>query len=256
MHTDKKLAHVGFAADAVVAGFLRGQRELPKRPTQNAVLRPEKPDQNGFNPNAIIPFGITTGHVRQAMNEFCEFLGFVDLQLTGKGMMRFEEMFMPANFSSIVGEFIAASIPKYCKAIVRNRYHNGHPDLLPAGKYRDNAAQHAGADGIEIKASRYLKAWQGHNPEDAWLMVFVFQGGRPSDQAKGIELIPFRFLMVAGALLCKEDWLFAGRSATSRRTITASVTKVGLAKMMSNWIYKCKELREGKVDLVARNTDE
>lgn len=229
---------------------------MSKRPPQDAVLIPQKPDQNGFNLKAIIPLGLTTRHVRRAMDEFCEFLGFVDLQLVGKGMMRFEEMFMPANFSSIVGEFIAASIPKYCKTVVRNRYHNGHPDLLPAGKYDGNAAQHAGADGIEIKASRYLKGWQGHNPEDAWLMVFVFRSGRPVDQAKGISLIPFRFLMVAGALLCKEDWLFAGRSETSRRTITASVTKIGLEKMMSNWIYKCNELREGELDLVARNSNQ
>lgn len=199
---------------------------------------PEVPASDGFNPNAVIPFGVTVGHIREAMMEFTSFLGFIDTQLCSRGMERFEDMLMPANFSSIVGEFMTASIPKHCSTVVKNTYHNGHPDMLPAGKYPKDGAQHAGADGIEVKASRYLKAWQGHNPEDAWLMVFAFSSGRPADKHKGIKPAPFRFLMVAGALLDKSDWLFAGRSATSRRTITASVTQAGYDKMMANWIYR------------------
>jgi hypothetical protein len=88
-----------------------------------------------------------------------------------------------------------------------------------------------------------LKAWQGHNPEDVWLMVFVFDSNRPSDEGKGYPPRPFQFIMVVGARLTKEDWVFSGRSATSRRTITASVTQLGYQKTMSNWIYKAPELR-------------
>lgn len=212
---------------------------------------PEIPDAKGFNPNAVLPFGLTTKHIQNAMIEFTEFLGFIDTQLVTKGMERFEDMLMPANFSSMVGEFMTASIPKYCKTIVKNTYHNGHPDMLPAGKYENNSAKHAGADGIEVKASRYLKSWQGHNAEDVWLMVFSFEGGRPTDKAKAIKSAPFRFLMVTGALLEKSDWKFAGRSETSRRTITASVMRSGYDKMMSNWIYRAPSLREGELDLIA-----
>jgi hypothetical protein len=75
-------------------------------------------------------------------------------------------------------------------------------------------------------------------------MVFVFAGGRPSDMVKKIEPAPFRFIMVVGAMLTKSDWLFAGRSETSRRTITASVTNTGYEKMMANWIYKSPALRK------------
>jgi hypothetical protein len=212
---------------------------MPKTPAVDlAICTPVVPSAKHLNSKAIIPFGVTTEHVFKAMKEFTDFLGFIDTQLFTKGMMRFEEMLMPANFSSMVGEFMTASIPKYCKSIVRNTYHNGHPDLLPAGKYPNNAAQHAGSAGIEIKASRYLKAWQGHNPEDTWLMVFVFESGRPSDAAKGIAPVQFRFLAVYGALLRKKDWQFAGRSETSRRTITASVLPSGFTKMSNNWIYR------------------
>ena len=65
-------------------------------------------------------------------------------------------------------------------------------------------------------------------------MVFVFDSNRAKDT------IPnrFKFISVAGALLTQSDWNFSGRSGTSRRTITASVTPSGFSKMSANWIYR------------------
>jgi len=226
-------------------------------PIKPDVCVPEEALRRHFNPKEEIPFGVTVNHVHAAMKGFTDFLGFIDTQLRSREMARFEEMLMPANFSSIVSEFMSATIPKYCKMVVKNTYHNGHPDMLPTGKYMQNAAQHAGMDGIEVKASRYLKGWQGHNVEDVWLMIFIFASGRPSDASKGIKPIRFRFLAVYGAMLRKADWKFAGRNAESRRTITASVTDTGYAKMVDNWIYRAPTLftkAEGK--LVSRDGDE
>jgi hypothetical protein len=67
-------------------------------------------------------------------------------------------------------------------------------------------------------------------------MVFVFDSNRPKD--KDLAPRPFRFVKVVGAQLKKDDWLFSGRSDTSRRTITASVTDTGYQKMEANWIYR------------------
>lgn len=198
---------------------------------------PEVPILADFNPKATIPFGVSVEHVQRTMANFADFLRVVDTALVRKGMLRLEDMLMPANFSSMVGEFIAANLPRHSYGVVRNTYHNGHPDLLPSGKYAKDAAQHAGSDGIEIKASRYLKGWQGHNAEDTWLMVFAFDSGRPSDQLQARPQKPFRFLAVYGAMLTKADWQFAGRSAVSRRTITATVLPSGFEKMAKNWIY-------------------
>jgi hypothetical protein len=155
-------------------------------------------------------------------------------------MLRLESFLMPANFSSMVGEFMAAAIPKYCKAILKNRYHNGHPDLVPQGHYPGDSVLH-GPEGIELKASRHLSGWQGHNPEDVWLMVYVFDANSSRDEALGIEPKPFRFVKVIGARLKKSDWQFSGRSSTSRRTITASVKRSGFEKMEANWIYRASE---------------
>lgn len=129
------------------------------------------------------------------------------------------------------------TIPRYCSDLVKNGYHNGHPDLLPAGRFPANAVQYA-HEGIEIKGSRHRSGWQGHNPESVWLMVFHFDSNTASHQNKQIPPRPFRFQGVYGAKLEIEDWAFSGRSATSRRTITASVNQNGVVKMKANWIYR------------------
>jgi hypothetical protein len=190
-----------------------------------------------FNPTAELPYGLSTINIRKSMEGFIEFLGFLNSQLHSRQLARLEAFMMPANFSSMVGEFMASLIPTHCKTLQRNAYHNGHPDLVPTGKYKDNAVRH-GADGIEIKSSRNIRGWQGHNAEDTWLMVFVFESNSSRDGLTGIAPKQFRFVKVVGARLEKSDWQFSGRSATSRRTITASVTRSGFEKMEANWIYR------------------
>ena len=196
---------------------------------------PVKADK--FNKKASIPFGCSVEHIQSAMNDFISFLGFINVQLATKEIHRLEAFMMPANFSSLVGEFMTATIPKYCPTLIKNCYHNGHPDLLPTGKFPKNSMLHA-EEGIEIKASRHVSGWQGHNAEDVWLMVFVFDSNTARDKALEIGPRPFRFVKVVGALIAKSDWNFSGRSETSRRTITASVTRTGFEKMERNWIYR------------------
>lgn len=207
-----------------------------KEELEVAACHPEDVKIEHFNPNAEIPYRLTIEHLCAAMNDFVSFIRMVNVRLHENGTPRFETMLMPANFSSMVGEFMSANIPKHCFGITKNNYHNGHPDMVPTGRFPRNSIQY-GHDGIEIKASRYLKSWQGHNPEHIWLMVFIFDSNRPVDESKGVEPKPFKFLRVVGAQLEESDWLFAGRSETSRRTITASVTNSGYQKMMANWIY-------------------
>ncbi len=215
---------------------------MPKTAEELACI-PEALDAAGFNPRAKLPHGLTVGHVRSAMQEFIDFLGFVNGQLLTKNIQRFESMLMAANFSSMVGEFMTANMPKYCMSITKNRYHNGHPDIIPPGKFPRDAVQYA-HEGIEVKASRYEKSWQSHNPEEVFLMVFVFDASNPRDDFMEIAPKPFRFKMVVAADLKKTDWKFAGRNSESRRTITASVMQSGYDKMVANWVYTAPDVRE------------
>ena len=197
---------------------------------------PKPVNPKDFNPKVVLPYGLTIGHLQATMTEFTDFLGLINQQLHSRGIVRLESMLMPANFSSIVSEFMNTNIPRHCPSLAKNQYHNGHPDLIPKDKFPGDSVQHSD-EGIEVKGSRYMKGWQGHNPEDTWLMVFLFDSNRPVDLNKNIPPMSFRFVKVLGARLIKDDWAFSGRSETSRRTITASVTKAGYEKMAKNWIY-------------------
>lgn len=213
-------------------------------------------DADGFHHQAALPCGITVQSIRSAMEEFVDFLGFLNTQLKSRNLPRLECFMMQANFSSLVGEFMVRRIPKYHAGIARNRYHNGYPDLVPRGHYPGDAVQR-GDVGLEVKASRYFRGWQGHNAEKGWLMVFMFsldcgpdlpdpetadsQEGEPVPQPSApAEKLPqpFRFVRVAAAPLEESDWTFSGRSGTSRRTITASVNDHGRQKMLANVIYE------------------
>ena len=90
-------------------------------------------DSRGFNNKVILPCGLTTLHIKKGMADFLDFLGFLNQQLNTRRLPRLESFLMPANFSSMVGEFMSATIPKYCRSLTKNTYHNGHPDLVPAG---------------------------------------------------------------------------------------------------------------------------
>lgn len=209
---------------------------------EKAACTPFQVDRAHFNTNAALPYGCTIDHIFAAMTDFVAFLGLINQQLFARELPRLESIVMPANFSSIVGEFMVSGIDHACLSLVKNGYHNGHPDLIPADMFAGNAVQHT-HHGIEVKASRYRSGWQGHNPESVWLLVFVFASNRPADRSQaGYRPMPFRFLEVLGGQLDFEDWSYSGRSATSRRTITAHVSADGRRKLLANWIYRHPEL--------------
>jgi hypothetical protein len=206
---------------------------------ERAACTPQPVRREGFNENAALPHGCATEHIFHAMTDFVDFLGFVNTQLHTRQTPRLESLLMAANFSSVVSEYLNVTVPKYCVSLTRNTYHNGHPDLLPAGMFPNNAVQYS-HEGIEVKASRYLKNWQGHNAEESWLLVFVFESNRPGDlsQPKPILPRPFRFIKVVGAQLQRSDWKEQPRGDQSRRTATATILQSGYEKMESNWIYR------------------
>ena len=208
------------------------------------------------------------------MEGFSSFLGFINAQLCSKGIHRLESFMMAANFSSLVPtEFYAGA--DWIKLTRSPHYRQHHkfcpyatpprrcvracsPARRPPYSYAPSPAVHAairlsglhcwppravqrGSEGIEIKASRYGRGWQGHNAEDTWLMVFAFDSNtsrldKETNQVQAPR--PFQFVKVVGAKIAKSDWQFSGRSETSRRTITASVTRSGYEKMEANWIYR------------------
>ena len=121
---------------------------------EQSACRPQPVGIDSFNSAASIPYGLTIKHLCGAMNEFIDFIGFMNQQLHDRSIPRLETMLMPATFSSIVGEFMASTIPKHCPTIAKNAYHNGHPDLAPKGMFPGDMVQYT-QEGLEVKGSRY-----------------------------------------------------------------------------------------------------
>src|SRR5215212_5773093 len=116
--------------------------KLIKKFTEIEACAPVPIFPSAFNRKAVLPYGLTIEHLKKTMEEFLAFLGFINGQLGTKGIHRLESFMMAANFSSLVGEFMGATIPRFCPTLIKNRYHNGHPDLLPIDKFPRNAVQH------------------------------------------------------------------------------------------------------------------
>lgn len=182
---------------------------------------------NSFNNNVILPYGLNVHHIAGAMVDCTNFIDLINTQLTNNKLNTLQDIMMPANFSSMVGEFIVSVMHNHCTGLIKNNYpSNGHPDLVEYDYYENNSCQY-GDHGIEVKCSRNDSGWQGHNPESSFLLVIVY------DLNNG-----FKFKKILAAKLEKDDWNFSGRKEGSRRTATASINKKGREKLEDNWIYR------------------
>ncbi len=50
---------------------------------ERAACRPIPLDPRAFNAKAVLPCGLTITHIQMAMNDFLDFLGFINRQLDG-----------------------------------------------------------------------------------------------------------------------------------------------------------------------------
>ena len=58
--------------------------------TERGACRPLPLNLDGFSPKAKLPYGVKVEHVRAAMQEFLDFLGFINSQLNRRDIPRLE----------------------------------------------------------------------------------------------------------------------------------------------------------------------
>jgi hypothetical protein len=114
-----------------------------------------------------------------------------------------------------------------------NRYHNGHPDLIPAGIYANDTVK-AGEEGVEIKATKGRGAVDTHGARNAWLCVFRYAVDSETEPA--VARKPTRFVEILLAKLTVDDFRRNQRSELGTRT--ASPNRGGIARLRLNWIYR------------------
>ncbi len=197
------------------------------------MVEHSKLDSAYINKGAVLPYDLKIEEVEAAVAEtYRMFYGINDF-LAGEGYRPLEELILANSLSGIVSEFLVKNIAKCSEKLEANIKVGGHPDLLPHGLYDSNEIL-KGSEGIEIKASIQKGGWQGHNPEDCWIMVFRYRVGKQTDST----IVPLTFTEILCAQVLKSDCSFSGRKGESRRTPTASITSSGVEKLRSNFLYR------------------
>ncbi len=186
-----------------------------------------------INREASLPYQLTVEEVEEAVAETYRLFNGLNDYLTSSGFRPLEELLLGNSLSGILSEFLVKNIARVSNSLVANLKVGGHPDLLPKGYYSSNLIL-KGKEGIEVKSSIQKGGWQGHNPEDCWLMVFRYIVG----EQKSGDIVPLTFVEILCAKLTKKDWSFSGRKGASRRTPTAFITTSGVERLRNNFLYR------------------
>lgn len=197
------------------------------------MTRPTHLDPHYINHRVVLPYGLKVTEVEEAVAETYRLFHGLNDFLQNSGFRPLEELLLGNSLSGIISEFLVKNIARASETLEANMKVGGHPDLLPKGHYSSNLVL-KGDEGIEVKSSIQRGGWQGHNPEECWLMVFRYAIG---EQDNG-EFLPLTFVEILCAKLERSDWSFSGRKGTSRRTPTASITASGVEKLRSNFLYR------------------
>lgn len=197
------------------------------------VVQRAQPDPGCFNEAALLPYELRRLDFQLAMQDIYDLLFDINSALVARDLPRLEETVRPAIFSGILSDGLAASLARHSRALTVNRFHNGHPDLIPRGRYINDAVA-AGEDGVEIKATRGHGAVDTHGARDAWLCVFRY--ATDSTTQPVINRAPTRIVEILLARLTREDFRRNPRGELGTRT--ASPNREGIAKLRSNWIYR------------------
>lgn len=191
------------------------------------------PVENAFNPDATLPYSLRLDDFRLVMLDVYDLLHDINQALAARGVKRFEETVRAAIFSGILSDAIVASVARHSRVLTENKFHNGHPDLIPTGVYAHDEVQ-SGREGIEVKATRGRGAVDTHGAREAWLLIFRYEVDSKTEPA--VDRAPTRFVEVLLAHLTTEDFRRNDRGELGTRT--ASPNRRGMQKLRSNWIYR------------------
>lgn len=191
-------------------------------------------DRGNFNNQAELPYSLRLVDFEMAMQDIYDFLHDVNTGLVEKSLRRLDDMLRPALMSGLLSDLLTASLGKHSRTLTENKYFNGHPDLIVAGAYPDDAVK-SGQEGIEIKTTKKAGgAVDTHGARAQWMCVFVYQVD--TDTQPATERKPMIFTEVF--LGCVETSDFRKNDRGELGTRTATLHAEGIKKLRSNWIYK------------------
>jgi hypothetical protein len=67
-----------------------------------------------------------------------------------KGLQRLDDMLRPAIMPGVLSDMLTASMAKHSRVLKKNRYPNGHPDLIVQGIYQNNPVKSGAEVSLKI----------------------------------------------------------------------------------------------------------
>ena len=200
------------------------------------MIQRNRVNSDAFSAAAELPYELRLKDFELAMQDIYDFFYDVNTALTGKGLQRLDDVLRPAIMSGLLSDMLTASLAKHSRTLTENRYFNGHPDLIVRGVYPNDSAK-AGSEGVEIKTTRKAGgAVDTHGARDQWMCVFVYTIDSISEPA--IDRSPMTFSEIyLGNVVCDD---FRKNARGELGTRTATLHKLGVQKLRSNWIYKAE----------------
>jgi len=190
-------------------------------------------DTAKFNSALVLPYELRLLDFQAAMQDVYDFFSDVNEHLRRHGLARLEDMLRPANLSGVITDMLTSSVAKHSRALVVNRYFNGHPDLIVDGVYPDNSAK-AAEKGVEIKTTRKKGgAVDTHGARHQWLCVFVYQVDNATEPVEARR--PLRFTELYLGEVDVADFRKNARGELGTRTATLHAD--GIRKLRESWIY-------------------
>lgn len=188
---------------------------------------------SGFNSAAAWPYALRPAVLQIAMEDIYEMLYNVNDALIGRGLLRLEESIRGAIYSGMLSDLLTEAVAKHSTGLTKNGFHNGHPDLIPVGRYAHDSMQSAD-EGVEVKTTKGRGAVDMHGARPGWYCIFRYEADY--DTQPVVNRAPTRFTEILLAQLDVGDFRHNARGALGTRT--ASPHRQGIAKLRAGWVYR------------------
>jgi len=186
-----------------------------------------------FNPNSALPYNLRTLDFQAAMQDVYDFFYDVNDHFDQRALPRLDDMLRPAICSGMISDMLTESLAKHSRTLKVNAFHNGHPDLIPDGRFPNNRIQ-AGDQGVEVKTTRKKGgAVDTHGGRDQWMAVFVYQVDSLTEPAS--QRAPMKFTEVYLNQVQADDFRRNERGDLGTRTST--LDRDGIARLRQGWVY-------------------
>lgn len=198
------------------------------------AVRRAQVKRDGFDLGLKLPYALKPEVFSIAMDDIYEMLATANEALIDRGLLRLEESVRGAIYSGLLSDLMAEAIANHAGGLTKNEYPNGHPDLLPVGRYPDDAAQTA-EEGLEVKITgKRGGAVDMHGNRTAWYCVSRYEVDL--DTQPVVDRTPTRFTHIWVARLQPKDFRKNERGPLGTRTATPH--KEGLKVLRAGLLYE------------------